>query len=465
MTALAKLWRTTAFRITLLNLLAFLVISIVSFGYLGWNSRRAIENESNSTIDAEIKGLAEQYGQGGMRRLVMLVERRSQQPGAALYLVTNAAGQRIAGNILSLPSSVLQNAGTYETRYQPQDDSDSGESRAVVKSFIIPNGFRIVVGRDVEDRNRVRDAAQRTFRLALGLMVLVGGLSGLVIARRVLRRVDAMTETTQRIMAGSMSDRLAVTGSGDELDRLAVNLNAMLDRINTLMTGLQQVSDNIAHDLKSPLTRLRNRAEEALRRHDNPDALKKALESAIEDSDGLIRVFNALLTIARLESGNAQPDMSSFDLATMLRDMAELYEPIAEDSKIDLQVDVPETLIVRGSRELIGQALANLIDNAMKYAAPPDGRAGIVRITAAQRGNRAVCTVADNGPGIPPEDRARVLKRFERLETARTRPGFGLGLSLVAAVAKLHGAQLILGDNQPGLLVTLDFATVGQASA
>lgn len=465
MTALAKLWRTTAARITLLNLLAFLIISFVSFGYLGWNARRVIENEINSTIDAEIKGLAEQYGQGGMRRLVMLIERRSQQPGASLYLLTNSAGQRIAGNISSIPVSVLQTAGTYETHYQPQEDSERGESRAMVKSFVIPNGFRIVVGRDVEDRNRARDAAQRTFRYALGLMVLVGGLAGLLIARRVLKRVDAMTETTQRIMAGSISDRLAVTGSGDELDRLAVNLNAMLDRIHELMKGLQQVSDNIAHDLKTPLTRLRNRAEDALRNGENPEALKKALENAIDDSDGLIRVFNALLTIARLESGNAQPDMISFDIAAMLRDMIELYEPVADEAKISLDADLPESLFVTGNRELIGQAFANLIDNAMKYAAPDNQTGGKVMISARAANGNAICTVADTGPGIPPEDRERVLKRFERLETARSQPGFGLGLSLVAAVAKLHNASLLLEDNLPGLRVSLKFPLSAKPAA
>ncbi|MGL4322454.1 MAG: ATP-binding protein [Beijerinckiaceae bacterium] len=469
MTALAKLWRTTAFRITLLNLLAFLIFSFASFGYLAWNARRVIEAEIGSTIDAEIKGLAEQYGQGGMRRLVMLIERRSQQPGASVYLLTNAAGQRLAGNILSLPSSVLQNAGVYETRYQPQEDSERTDGQAVVKSFIIPNGFRIVVGRDVEDRNKLRDAIQRTFRWSIGLMVLVGGIAGLIIARRVLRRVDAMTETTQRIMAGSLSDRLAVSGAGDELDRLATNLNAMLDRIGELMTGLQQVSDNIAHDLKTPLTRLRNRAEDALRRDENPEQMRKALEGAIDDSDNLIRVFNALLTIARLESGNTQAAMTAFDVTAMLRDLAELYEPSAEEALIEMQVDVPQTLMMHGNRELVGQAFANLIDNAIKYAAPevqgkmPENAKtnaqGKAKVTIAARpdGSGVVCTISDSGPGIPQVDRERVLKRFERLESARTRPGFGLGLSLVAAVAKLHAAQLTLGDNAPGLRVSLAF--------
>ncbi|MGL4810394.1 MAG: sensor histidine kinase [Beijerinckiaceae bacterium] len=460
MTAFAKLWRSTAFRITLLNLLAFLIFSFASFGYLAWNARRAIEAEIGSTIDAEIKGLAEQYAQGGMRRLVTLIERRSQQPGASIYLLTNPLGQRIAGNVLSLPSSVLERAGMYETRYQAIDESERQDHLAVVKSFVIPNGFRIVVGRDVEDRNRLRDAIQRTFRGAIALVVLVGGLAGLIIARRVLARVDAMTDTAQRIMAGRISDRLPIAGTGDELDRLATNLNAMLDRISDLMTGLQQVSDNIAHDLKTPLTRLRNRAEEALRRSDNPDDMRKALEGAIEDSDNLIRVFNALLTIARLESGHAQSDMATFDLAAVLRDLTEIYEPSAEEARITLTLDSPEQVMVQGNRDLISQAFANLIDNAIKYTRPSPGVSGAVQIMLRDENNQIVSTVTDNGPGIPVEEQARVLKRFERLETARTQPGFGLGLSLVAAVAKMHGAQISLAEAKPGLRVKMIFQKV-----
>jgi signal transduction histidine kinase len=259
-------------------------------------------------------------------------------------------------------------------------------------------------------------------------------------------------------MAGDLTGRLHVSDSDDELDRLALGLNAMLDRIGELMTGLSEVSNNIAHDLKTPLTRLRNKADEALRRGSSPEELRLALEGIIEESDNLIRIFNALLMIARLEAGHSHSGMAEFDLAEVARDVAELYEPLAEDAGVSLEIDVPPELCVHGSRELVGQAVANLVDNAIKYGAEAAGGSPTsVRVTAARENGSVLVTIADRGGGIPEADRERVLERFVRLEAARTRPGFGLGLSLAAAVARLHGGVLRLADNQPGLRAILCF--------
>jgi signal transduction histidine kinase len=258
-------------------------------------------------------------------------------------------------------------------------------------------------------------------------------------------------------MAGNLNRRLQVGGTGDELDRLAQNLNAMLDRIGELMTGMKEFSDNIAHDLKTPLTRLRNRADEALRTGKTPDELRAALEGVTEESDNLIRVFNALLMIARLEAGNARENMADFDAAEVARGVAELYEPVADETGVPLEVVVDGALPVHGSRELVVQAVANLVDNALKHAAQPAGQ-GIsrpVRISAGQDAGQVVIAVADHGPGIPEQERGHVLERFVRLEDARSRPGFGLGLSLANAVARLHGGRLALGDNGPGLKAVL----------
>jgi signal transduction histidine kinase len=272
----------------------------------------------------------------------------------------------------------------------------------------------------------------------------------------VLKRVDDMTETTRTIMAGDLDGRLRVGGTGDELDRLAQNLNLMLERIGELMRGMREVSDNIAHDLKTPLTRLRNRADEALRMAETPEALRTAMEGVIEDSDGLIRVFNALLTIARLEAGNAPESVSRFDAGAVAREVAELYEPLAEDRDLSLTVEIEPDLMLDGNRELVGQAIANLLDNAIKYGArsPASGPQEIT-VSAVRADGVVQLRVADRGPGIPEAERERVLDRFVRLDAARTRPGFGLGLSLVAAVARLHGGRLDLADNAPGLSVTL----------
>jgi signal transduction histidine kinase len=260
-------------------------------------------------------------------------------------------------------------------------------------------------------------------------------------------------------MQGDLHERLPVAGTGDELDRLAVNLNAMLERIEALMHGLKEVSDNIAHDLKTPLTRLRNRSEDALRAAENVSQYRAALESTIEESDGLIRTFNALLMIARAESGQAVGDMIEFDAAEVVRDIGDLYEPLADEKGVTLKVDPAAAAPVRGNRELISQALANLVDNAIKYgasgAARPHGQPPEIALGTIDKGDRILLTVADSGPGIPAPDRARVLERFVRLEQSRCEPGSGLGLSLAAAVARLHGGELTLDDNRPGLRVVI----------
>jgi signal transduction histidine kinase len=285
------------------------------------------------------------------------------------------------------------------------------------------------------------------------------------VARRVLRRIDAMTGTTQRIMAGDLSGRLPVGRSGDELDRLAGNLNAMLERIEALMMGLKEVSDNIAHDLKTPLTRLRNRAEEALARSGSEAEYRAALERTIEESDGLIRTFNALLMIARAESGQARDNMDDFDAADVANGIHELYEPLAEDDGMILHVKTVPTPL-HGNRELISQALANLVENAIKYgrptpAAQPLGADAVtgankeVLIEARRDGDQVLLSVTDHGPGIPEADRRHAVERFVRLEASRTQPGSGLGLSLASAVATLHGGDLRLGDAYPGLRATL----------
>jgi signal transduction histidine kinase len=324
----------------------------------------------------------------------------------------------------------------------------------MVRVFLLPGDFHLLVGRDVMEREQLRGVIRRGLTLSLGLVVVLGTLGGLFITRRVLKRVDGMSETAQSIMAGNLAGRLAVSGNGDELDRLAGNLNAMLDRIGELMTGLREVSDNIAHDLKTPLTRLRNGAEEALRTGRGDDDYRRALDRMIEESDGLIRTFNALLMIARAESGTASEAKQRFDAGAVVNDVAELYEPVAEEAGLLLRVEANEGQFVIGSRELLSQALANLADNAIKYGASAE-RAGEIVMSAAPRGDRVEIVVTDRGAGVPPEDRQRVLDRFTRLDGSSGKPGSGLGLSLAAAIAHFHGGTICLEDNQPGLRVVL----------
>ena len=324
-----------------------------------------------------------------------------------------------------------------------------------IRVFILPGNYRLLVGHDVEELEGLRRILRRALASSLGWLVLIGTIGGLFVARRVLMRVDAMSASAAAIMGGHLSGRLPIAGSGDELDRLASNLNAMLARIETLLKGMKEVSDNIAHDLRTPLTRLRNNADEALREKD-PERKEGALEKIIGDADELIRIFDALLTIARAESGSG-PKMEDFDVAQVARDVSELYEVVAEERDVAFSSDIDPALVVRGNRELIAQALSNLLDNGLKYGVPPAaGATASLRLVARRRGTRAYIAIEDRGPGVPVADRGRVLERFVRLEASRTMPGSGLGLSLVAAIVRLHNGSVLLEDNAPGLRVVID---------
>jgi signal transduction histidine kinase len=468
MTALGKLFRTTAFKLTLVYLLTFVLFAAIVLVYFAWNTRRLINEQITQTVDSEIVTLQDEYDIGGIRRLIFTLDARARRPDSYLYLLTTAAGEGLAGNVGSLTAGVLERSGWTETAYRKLEDLEQTEHHALAKVVQLSGGFRMLVGRDLEERDRMHDVVIGAGRWSLAIVVILGIAGGLFVMRRVLQRVDAMTATAQTIMAGDLSGRLPIAGTNDELDRLAGNLNTMLDRIEALMRGLKEVSDNIAHDLKTPLTRLRNRCEEALRTAEDEAQYRTALEGTIEESDGLIRTFNALLMIARAESGQARDNMRDFDAAEVARGVGELYEPLADEKGLTLTIDAPAAAPVRGNRELISQALANLVDNAIKYAAPdaalPDGVRPEIRIQAASASDHILLAVADRGPGIPAADRARVLERFVRLEQSRSQPGSGLGLSLALAVAHLHGGDLKLEDNEPGLRTVISLPRSGPVS-
>ncbi len=464
MTALGKLLRTTAFQLTLGYLLVFILFAASLLGYFALNTRRLITEQITTTVDTEISGLREQYNQGGIRRLVIVVDLRSRRPGSSLYLVTTATGEGLAGNVGSLEPGVLDHPGWLETNYRRLEAPEGNDHRALVQVVQLPGGFRLLVGRDLEERERLFGIIANAGRWSVVLVIVLGLVGGFIVSRRVLNRVEAMTDKTETIMEGDLAGRLPVAGTGDELDRLAEHLNAMLERIEALMRGLKEVSDNIAHDLKTPLTRLRNRCEQALRGSAGVGDYRAALEATIAESDDLIRTFDALLMIARAESGQARDNMTEFDAAEIARDVGELYEPLADEKGIALTVEAPAAAPVRGNRELVSQALANLIDNAIKYAGRNgqlNGAPAEIVVKAGNDGERIALSVADRGPGIAEADRGRVVERFVRLEQSRSEPGSGLGLSLAAAVARLHGGELKLEDNHPGLRSTIALPRAG----
>jgi signal transduction histidine kinase len=468
-TALGKLLRTTAFQLTLVYLLIFVLFAVSLLGYFALNTRRLITEQITRTVTAEVTRLREQYTETGIRGLVLFIDLRSRRPGSNLYLVTTPSGEGLAGNVSALAPGALDHPGWIETSYRRIEATDDVEHRALVEVVELSGGFRLLVGRDLEERERIYGIIANAGRWSFALVVVLGLAGGFFVSRRVLKRVDAMTETAQTIMAGDLAGRLPIAGTGDELDRLAHNLNAMLERIEALMYGLKEVSDNIAHDLKTPLTRLRNRCEQALRMAKGDADYRVALESTIAESDDLIRTFDALLMIARAESGHSRDDMTEFDAAEIARDVGELYEPLADEKGLVLKVEAPTAAPVRGNRELVSQALANLVDNAIKYAGPEtskvNGAPAEIVVGAGADGERIMLSVADRGPGIADADRGRVVERFVRLEQSRSQPGSGLGLSLASAVARLHGGELKLEDNQPGLRSIIALPRAGPAAA
>ncbi|MFP4536871.1 MAG: sensor histidine kinase [Dichotomicrobium sp.] len=435
----------------------FAVAAALAMGYVYWQTSVFYARQLNETIGAEIRGLAEQYRLGGLPRLNEVVAQRSASAGAGLYLIADEDGERISGNFGSPSAELLQSSGRVQFPYRAPAPGGSERRLAIGQIFTLPDGYRLFVGRDIEDRRELEQLFATAFLWGVGLIAVIGVLGGLLVSRVLLRRIGVVTDTSQRIMHGDLSQRVPITGTGDELDRLAGNLNTMFDRIEQLVNGLREVSDNIAHDLKTPLTRMRNRIDTALREAPDETAYRETLIQTIEEADELIRTFNALLSIARLEAGAQVEDFETFDLAALAGDAVELYEPVAESEGMAISLAADAQARVTANRQLLAQATANLIDNAIKYARPEagDGVSPAIAVRVERNGANIRLSVADNGPGIPPEQRERALKRFTRLESSRSRAGSGLGLSLVAAVARLHGGRVVLEDNQPGLRVVV----------
>lgn len=449
---LGKLFRTTAFKLSLAYLILFSIGAGLVLTRVGARVKEVLDEQIEQTVEAEIRALSEQYAQGGLRQLTTALERRVRAPGGSLYLLTTHSGDVIVGNIEPPAASPTGGRELVETHYQRRGEPGV-EHPALMRLFLIPGGFRLLIGHDIEDHEVLRDILRQALGVSLFWLALVGALGGMFVSHRMLERVDVMSASARRIMAGDLNERLAISGAGDELDRLAENFNAMLERISELMTGLREVSDNIAHDLKTPLTRLRNRAEAALRGASENGEHREALHKVIEESDALIRVFNALLMIARAEAGYSSDNLTVYDADAVVSDIVEMYEPVAEEQGVRLQASTEPGLPITGSRELLGQALVNLVDNALKYGASGENKS--IDVSAKRVCDRVEIVVADHGPGISPQDRERVVGRFVRLENSRSRPGSGLGLSMAAAVARLHHGALRIEDNAPGLRVVL----------
>lgn len=442
--------RTNAFRLAALYFMLFAasVLALLVFIYV--STANFIELQTEATIEAEAQGLREQFEQRNLVGLLQIVQERSVTERGACYLITDPALHRLTGNLPRWPTVTEMRQGWVSFPTTVSRPGGAEVINALARVYVLPNGFRLLVGRDLRDATAFRDRITRTLGWSALLTLALGVAGGVFMTRHMLSRVEAVNRTSAHIIHGDLTQRVPVSGSGDEFDQLAGNLNAMLDQIERLMIGMRQVTDNIAHDLRTPLSRLRSRLEVTLL--EKPDATRcaEAMRDTIAEADRLLGTFNALLSIAEAEAGSRREGLATVDLAEIARSVAELYEPVAEESGLRLTVDAAAALPVRGDRHLLSQVLANLLDNALKYAPSGD-----ITVLAHASGATARVEVADRGPGIPDNRRDEVFDRFVRLEGSRSTPGNGLGLSLVRAVATMHGGTVWLDDNKPGLKAIL----------
>jgi len=452
-----RTWRTYSFRITLLYFALLGTSVLVVFGAIYWVTADFMEKVVHTAIKSEESFFRDAYDSGGIDSVAAAIKRRAHTPGqtADYYLLQDPAGKVIAGNLLPMAAKT----GWQELPIPPQLDpgeTNSGDETdtLLARGQMLPNGWFLLVGKDTDRYTDFEDEIVDVAAWSLGGVLLIVVIGGRAISVSLLKRLNLITETSREIMRGNFARRIALRGSGDEFDHLSAGLNEMLDRIQALMDGLRQVSNDIAHDLRTPLTHLRQRLEGARDGAESAADFRTAVEQAIGETDQILETFGALLRIAQIEAGTRRADFQTIDLSDVVRSIVETYAPVAEDHGHRLSAETAPGIAVPGDRPLLVQMLANLVENAIRHT--PAGTAIAIALEAGARG--PVLTVSDNGPGIPEDERKKVFRRFYRLDASRTTPGNGLGLSLVAAVAELHRITIALEDAQPGLRVVLQFS-------
>lgn len=437
------MFRSTSLRLAALYTAAF-AFSVVALAIVTLlATRAALREQFEARIRSEASALIQEYRSEGLDGVVQAVRERDRTPGALNYGLRGPRGEPVAGGLATInaPSG-------WSTSLVPTGQERREPVRILTTR--LPDGHWLLVGDDEERIEAVDGAVLRGFGVAFIGVVVLGVMGGFALSRDVHRRLSAISDTAEAIVDGDLARRVPVRGSDDDLDRLAGAINRMLDRIGQLMESLRQVSNDIAHDLRTPLTRLRQRLESSLETEAERNA---AIEGALGDLDAILDTFAALLRIAQIEGGARRAGFRPADLTAIARNVVEAFAPSAEDSRRTLGLDAAEPVMVEGDPELLTQMLANLVENALRHT--PDGAAILVRVGRSAEG--VALSVVDDGPGVPEAERARVFDRFHRLEASRSTPGSGLGLALVLAVAKLHGAHAELSDANPGLEARVTF--------
>ncbi len=459
---LPRIFRTTPFRLTLLFLASFVFAASALFVYIYVATAGEARRRTDLEITREMHSLVATYDRAGVDAVNQSVIERAASERPFLYVLMDQNQKRISGSIAESPVEKFGGQPTW-TSFSVTDQDAMGHTvkhpaRGLQQQM--HGGPILFVGSDVGSDDAYVARVVGALQGSGALVILLGLAGGMLMSRNVSRAMQGLTEVVDAVRNGDLGARAQVRGTRDEFDELASGINEMLDRLERSMAGHRHAGDAIAHDLRSPLTRLRARLEVA---YLDVEAGKgdptQALAQALEDTDGVLKTFAAVLSIARLQAAGTAPDPVLFDPSELAANISELYEPLCEDKGIDFAAEFTKDLQARGNREFLAQALANILDNAVKYT--PAGGAIMLRVRRRSSGE-VEFSVTDTGPGVPDGDRERVVERFVRLENSRNQPGAGLGLSLVAAVAEAHGGRLELaegpgkvGDMGPGLRVAL----------
>jgi signal transduction histidine kinase len=453
---LAKTLRSRTFRLALISIVIFGAVVLALFDYVYLSTASYVHGRSDQAIAAERATLEQAYTNEGRAGLITAITQHiaDRHFDGGVYLLVDLSSNRLAGNLNTWPTSLTGTSGAGDFAVPDWNASEARQRslRAVFQT--LSDDSRLLVGKDIGDLEGFIDKIDAAFALGILLIFALAGVASIFVTRRTVGRIEAINATSRAIMHSGLGQRIPLRGTRDEWDELAANLNSMLDRIESLMAEMRQLTDNIAHDLRTPLTRMRNRLERASasRREevDNPALVAET----IADLDAVLGMFTSLMRISQIEASERTAAYGTVDLTEVAREVAELFDAAAEDRSGHVEAVGDQPVEVVGDRDLLFEALANLVDNAVKH-----GReAGRVRVTVSEGARGAFVSVSDDGPGISAGERDRVFKPFYRLERSRRTPGNGLGLSLVAAVAHLHSAQIEMLDNAPGLEFRLWFS-------
>lgn len=456
---LHRLLRTTAVRIALRYALLYAVLAGAAIGVLYWATGRYIDSQLHAGLREDFNLLRDRHRAEGLDALAKVIESRSESATGEgrFYLLVDKAGKRLAGNLYGLPpEDPLPLDGRVHIVWVEDDIIPIkvyDDAFWPVIGAELADGSILIVTRSVAEAEALNMYSFYALSALLAVIVLLALTMGVLTGNSILKRIDDITHVASDIMHGNLHRRMAVSKRGDEFDALSERLNAMLERIEQLLKGMREVTDNVAHDLRSPLTRLRNRLEVTLLEPRDESEYRETMQQAIADAESLVKTFNAILQISQAEAGTVRAEMSPVDLSQLIKDSGDLYGPLAEEAGIQLEVHNGEQITVNGNRNLLSQAIGNLLDNAVKFT--PAG--GKITLTAKRTTEGAEVSVADTGPGISSADRKRAVQRYVRLDRARDTEGNGLGLSLVDAITRQHGARFTLEDNAPGLLAKIRF--------